>query len=93
MGAEAEFCEYILAFRCLNCGRHEALASFSSQTDLSDEDVRMRMLHAQCGSCGWSGEVCGAAASSIEIDPDIKVDPGIFSALRRHPISRWFGEH
>jgi len=74
----AELCEYILAFCCLNCSRHEAVATFLSDTDLLDDDMRMRILQAQC-NCGWRSEVCGAAANSIKIDPDdqIEIDPDI----------------
>jgi len=62
----AEVCEYILAFRCLNCSRHEACARFASEVVLSDEDVRMRILDAHCNACGWKGAVCGVAASEMK---------------------------
>ena len=58
-------CGYILTFRCLNCGRHEAFASVLSDIVLS-EDVKTRLLEASCRACGWTGEVCGVSAVRVE---------------------------
>ncbi len=57
---------YILTFRCLNCGRHEAFAHVLSDSVLSDEDAKMRLLEATCRACSWKGEVCGVSAVRIE---------------------------
>ena len=57
---------YILTFRCLNCGRHEAFANVISDIVLSDKEVKTRILAATCRGCGWTGEVCGVSAVRIE---------------------------
>jgi Pyruvate/2-oxoacid:ferredoxin oxidoreductase delta subunit len=57
---------YILTFRCLNCGRHEAFANVLSNIVLSDEQVKTQILEATCKGCGWTGEVCGVSAVRIE---------------------------
>jgi Pyruvate/2-oxoacid:ferredoxin oxidoreductase delta subunit len=63
---------YLLTFRCLNCGRHEAFASFSSEVPISEEDVKTRILEAVCRGCGWKGQVCGVSA--VRIDETTKAD-------------------
>ena len=44
---------YALTFRCLNCGRHEALASLLSNIVLSDNEIKTRILEATCKVYGW----------------------------------------
>jgi ribosomal protein S27E len=57
---------YFLTFRCLNCGKHEAMATVLSNIVLSDQEVKTRILTARCRGCGWTGEVCGVSAVRIE---------------------------
>ena len=56
---------YILTFRCINCGRHEAFAYYPTDSIEPEEQIRDRIYHASCTSCGWKGEVCGVSATNI----------------------------
>jgi hypothetical protein len=56
---------YILTFRCINCGRHEAIARYPTETFEPEEELRARIYHAICSSCGWKGDACGVSATDI----------------------------
>ena len=60
--ADIEFHNYVLTFRCVNCGRYEASAIHSSEHALGDDQLQMSIYHALCKACGWNGEVCGVSA-------------------------------
>lgn len=60
--ANIESYDYVLTFRCVNCGRYEASAIHPSEHALGDDQLKMGIYHALCKGCGWSGEVCGVSA-------------------------------
>ena len=57
--------EYNLTFRCINCGRYEASANYSSDEVVSEDQTKARRHRVPCTACGWKGEACGVAASRI----------------------------
>jgi hypothetical protein len=56
---------YILTFRCINCGRHEALAQYPTEEVEPEEQIRARIYRVSCSACGWRGEACGISAIDI----------------------------
>jgi hypothetical protein len=58
---------YSLTFRCINCGRYEAFASYRSDGVESEAQFKTRMYRVKCAACGWKDEACGLAA--IRISP------------------------
>ena len=56
---------YILTFRCINCGRHEVFACYPTESFEPEEEIRARIYHLSCSSCGWKGDACGASATNI----------------------------
>jgi len=56
---------YILTFRCINCGRREAIARYPTETFEPDDELRARIYYAICSSCGWKGDACGVSATNI----------------------------
>jgi transcription elongation factor Elf1 len=65
---------YILTFRCINCGRHEASASHPSQEVLPPEQIRDQIYQALCRACGWRSEVCGISAVEVGYFPALKAN-------------------
>jgi hypothetical protein len=63
---------YILLFRCVNCGRPEASATYSSASFLPHYQIEARIYEANCAACGWKGEVCGISAVQIHYSPGAK---------------------
>ena len=57
--------EYSLTFRCINCGRYEASANYSSDEVLPDDQIKAQIYRVRCTACGWKGEACGVAAIRI----------------------------
>lgn len=57
--------EYSLTFRCINCGRYEASANYSSDEVVPDDQIKARIYRVRCTACGWKGEACGVAAIRI----------------------------
>ena len=57
--------EYSLTFRCINCGRYEASANYSSDTVVGEEQIKAQIYRVRCTACGWKGEACGVAAIRI----------------------------
>jgi len=72
---------YILTFRCINCGRHEALARYPTEGIEREEEIRARIYHASCSSCGWKGDVCGVSATNISHSMELE-------ARMRNRVSR-----
>jgi hypothetical protein len=66
---------YILKFRCVNCGRPEASASYACEGVPADDQIKARIYEANCQSCGWKGSVCGICAIQIHPTPDLKRKP------------------
>ena len=66
---------YCLTFRCVNCGRPEASASFASEDAVPDDQIKARIYEANCESCGWKGSVCGVSVVVIHPVPDLKLKP------------------
>ena len=56
---------YILIFRCINCGRHQAFALYPTEDIEPYERIRTRIYQVRCSSCGWHGEACGVSATNI----------------------------
>ena len=65
---------YILKFRCANCGRPSAFASYVCEGVVPEDRIRARIYEAKC-ECGWKGEVCGVSALQVQPIPDIEVKP------------------
>ena len=65
---------YILKFRCVNCGRPTASASYLCEGVVPEDRIRARIYEAKC-ECGWKGEVCGVSALQVQPIPDIKLKP------------------
>jgi hypothetical protein len=57
--------EYVLTFRCVNCGRYEASSHYSSKGTESENQLRARIYQANCTGCGWKGHACGYSAVRI----------------------------
>ena len=57
--------KYSLTFRCINCGRNEASATYSSDTAVAEEQVKVRIYRVSCTACGWKGEACGFSAIRV----------------------------
>jgi hypothetical protein len=57
--------EYNLTFRCINCGRYEASANYSSDEVVPVDEIKARIYRVRCTVCGWKGEACGVAAIRI----------------------------
>ena len=57
--------EYSLTFRCINCGRYEASANYSSDEVVPDDQIKAQIYRVRCAACGWKGEACGVAAIRI----------------------------
>jgi Pyruvate/2-oxoacid:ferredoxin oxidoreductase delta subunit len=57
--------EYVLTFRCVNCGRYEASSHFSSESIESEDRIRAKIYQALCKGCGWKGHACGYSAVRI----------------------------
>jgi MinD superfamily P-loop ATPase len=68
-------CGYILTFRCVNCGRPEASASFACEAVMPNDQIEARIYEANCESCGWKAAVCGLSAIEIHPTPDLKLKP------------------
>jgi hypothetical protein len=66
---------YILKFRCINCGRPEASASYASEGVIPDDQIKSHIYEANCESCGWKGAVCGFSAIQVHPTPDLKLKP------------------
>ena len=66
---------YTLTFRCINCGRHEALALYPTGSIEREEEIRARIYHVSCSSCGWNGDACGVSATNIShsMKPEARV--------------------
>jgi len=56
---------YVLTFRCVNCGKDEVFASYSTEHIMPEERIRDRIYQVRCNSCGWSGDVCGLSAVCV----------------------------
>jgi Fe-S-cluster-containing hydrogenase component 2 len=71
---------YILSFRCINCGRHEALARYPTGSIEREEEIRARIYHVSCSSCGWNGDACGVSAINIShsMEPEARVHDRAF---------------
>ncbi len=65
---------YILKFRCVNCGRPTASASYVCEGVVPEDRIRARIYEAKC-ECGWKGEACGVSAIQVQPIPDIKLKP------------------
>ena len=65
---------YILKFRCVNCGRSTASASYDCEGVVPEDRIRARIYEAKC-ECGWKGEVCGVSAIQVQPISDIKLKP------------------
>jgi transcription elongation factor Elf1 len=63
---------YNLTFRCINCGRHEASASYPSDGVVREDQLKARIYQVNCAACGWKGEACGFAP--IRISPVTELD-------------------
>ena len=63
---------YILTFRCINCGRHEALALYPAERIEPEEKIRARIYHVSCSSCGWNGDACGVSATNISHSTELE---------------------
>ena|ERR1700751_287641 len=57
--------EYVLTFRCVNCGRYEASSHYSSKSIESEDRIRAKIYQALCKGCGWRGHACGYSAVRI----------------------------
>jgi translation initiation factor RLI1 len=57
--------EYVLIFRCVNCGRYEASSHYSSKGIESEDRIRAEIYQALCKGCGWKGHACGYSAVRI----------------------------
>ena len=71
---------YILSFRCINCGSHEALARYPTGSIEREEEIRARIYHVSCSSCGWNGDACGVSAINIShsMEPEARVHDRAF---------------
>jgi ribosomal protein S27E len=56
---------YVLTFRCINCGKHEAFANYSTDEVEPEHRIRGRIYKVSCNSCGWNGDACGLSAIRI----------------------------
>jgi len=64
---------HVLTFRCVNCGRTEALAYQPSEHVIPTEKLRTKIYQATCTACGWKSAVCGASALTIAFNaPEVK---------------------
>jgi hypothetical protein len=54
--------DYILTFRCVNCGAPEALARHSADGVANEDELLARIYQVTCTACGWKGNVCGLSA-------------------------------
>jgi hypothetical protein len=54
--------DYILTFRCVNCGAPEALARLSAEGTENEDELLARIYQVICTACGWKGNVCGVSA-------------------------------
>lgn len=61
----AKIHDYLLTFRCVNCGRNELYAHYSSECAVFDIELRSRIYQVLCRGCGWKGEACGLSAVNI----------------------------
>ena len=61
---EATQC-YTLTFRCVNCGKPEAYAAYSSDIAIREDDLRFYLYEARCRGCGWKGSFCGFSATLV----------------------------
>jgi len=61
---EATEC-YTLTFRCVNCGKPEAYAAYSSDIAIREDDLRFYLYEARCRGCGWKGSFCGFSATLV----------------------------
>ena len=77
---------YILTFRCINCGRHEALALYPTEGIEPEEEIRARIYHASCSSCGWNGDACGVSATNIS--HSMELEARVRDRASRKPVSR-----
>ncbi|PYT77279.1 MAG: hypothetical protein DMG40_24135 [Acidobacteria bacterium] len=56
---------YNLTFRCIQCGKYEASANFSSDRVEQENHLKAGIYRVQCARCGWKGEACGLSAVRI----------------------------
>jgi hypothetical protein len=63
---------YVLTFRCINCGRHEASANYLTEHIIPEDRIRDRIYQVRCNSCGWSGDACGLCAICVSQLTDFK---------------------
>jgi Fe-S-cluster-containing hydrogenase component 2 len=63
---------YVLAFRCVNCGKHEVFASYPTEGIEPENQIRGRIYQVSCNSCGWNGDACGLSAIRISHTMELK---------------------
>ena len=56
---------YVLTFRCINCGKHEVFANYSTDEVEPEDRIRGRVYKVSSNSCGWNADACGLSAIRI----------------------------
>ena len=54
--------DYLLIFRCINCGKPEAFVRQPAEGVANEDELLARIYSVTCHACGWKGDVCGLSA-------------------------------